>query len=264
MADLKKRIALVAAVLVIGSLATAYTHYFVTTNEYTAASESFEEETAVYFEAPAEAGGGEPAVAAARAAVPQEAEGTGETYGESAAALPDAAAADGVTPEALSAEEPVEEELSQEASWTEETLEGADTIEAAAEEESAETFYAMYQRRLDDLEEQILKTRSQQTKSTAISIKEMADTELELWDKELNSLYETIMEQLDEAGRKELARKEREWMKERDAAAEKAAPVKSGGSIESAEYTASLAESTKARAYELLEEYQDYLKKPAV
>lgn len=49
---------------------------------------------------------------------------------------------------------------------------------------------------------------------------------------------------------------QRAWLKERDSAAVEAAKNSAGGSSESLEYTASLAESTRARAYELAELYK--------
>ena len=102
--------------------------------------------------------------------------------------------------------------------------------------------------------------RDSQVESTAYSIKSLAETEMKLWETELNSVYTQIMEHLNADEQQALAKNQRQWMNDRDAQAEKAAPNSSGGSIESAEYTASLASSTRQRAYDLLESYQNYLK----
>ena len=135
----------------------------------------------------------------------------------------------------------------------------------AAEENLAavnekESIYSQSKKRLDDLDIQIQKMRDAQVDSTAYSIKALADTELKLWDRELSNIYIQIMDQLEKEGQLELARDQREWMNQRDIQAEEASPRNKSGSVESAGYTASLAASTRQRAYDLLEIYEAYLK----
>ena len=84
----------------------------------------------------------------------------------------------------------------------------------------------------------------------------MASNELKLWDSELNAIYDEILEHLDEKQTRNLVAEEREWMKERDRIAAEASKAVAGASLESVEYIASQAESTKLRAYELLDEYE--------
>ena len=48
-------------------------------------------------------------------------------------------------------------------------------------------------------------------------------------------------------------------IRERDTAAKQAAERYKGGTMENVEYTASLANSTRDRAYELLDLYESYL-----
>ena len=120
--------------------------------------------------------------------------------------------------------------------------------------------YEKNKERLEELDRQIQQMRDSQVESTAYSIKSLAETEMKLWETELNSVYTQIMEHLNADEQQALAKNQRQWMNDRDAQAEKAAPNSSGGSIESAEYTASLASSTRQRAYDLLESYQNYLK----
>lgn len=112
-----------------------------------------------------------------------------------------------------------------------------------------------YQARLDELELQIQKMRSTETEATTYSMKTAAENELKLWDSELNNIYNDILTHLDEDQTQELVAAEREWMKERDARAVEAARRSAGGTLEGLEYTASLAESTRARAYELADMY---------
>lgn len=80
--------------------------------------------------------------------------------------------------------------------------------------------------------------------------------ELKLWDNELNVIYDEILKRLDEKQAGELVEEERQWMKERDRLAAEAAKAFSGDAKESVEYTASLAESTRSRAYELVDAYE--------
>ena len=112
-----------------------------------------------------------------------------------------------------------------------------------------------YLKRLNELDAQIQKNRESQSASNSYSAKNAASNELKLWDNELNVIYGVIMEQLDEKRASELVLEERGWMKERDRLATEAAKASAGGSMESVEYTVSLAESTRKRAYELVEVY---------
>ena len=96
-----------------------------------------------------------------------------------------------------------------------------------------------YRNRLAELENRIQKNREAQTASNnSNSAKTLADIELKLWDNEL-------------------VEEERAWIRERDRKAIDAAKASAGGSLESVEYTASLADSTRERAYELLDRYED-------
>ena len=113
-----------------------------------------------------------------------------------------------------------------------------------------------YRARLDELDLQIQKIRSSETEATTYSMKTAAENELKLWDSELNNIYNDILNYLDEEQTRELVSAEREWMKERDAKAVEAAKNSAGGTLEGLEYTASLAESTRQRAYALADMYE--------
>lgn len=299
MADARKRLGLVVAILIAGSLATAYTDHVITTREeemsgelqeasQTGAAETVGEmirETEILAESLSQEAASDenaPTAAAARSAALASADGEAPPAPSLENEAPAVSAA-GVQAETAAAEDgaAVPEAAAEESLTDEAALPGAAETDAgpgvaaaaysagpgAGADAAAETSgdsgneYAKWQRRLNELDSQIQTMRDEQTGSAAVSIKAMADTELNLWEKEMGSIYGEIMEQLDELGREELARTQRQWMNERDAAAEKVIPSNSGSSIESAEYTASLAESTRARAYALLEEYQEYLKR---
>lgn len=125
--------------------------------------------------------------------------------------------------------------------------------EAVAEAAGEESSY--YLNRLRELDVQIQRNREKQSASNNYSAKKQAESELKLWDSERSSIYGEIMERLDVSQASGLVDEEREWMKERDRRAAEAAKSSAGGSMESVEYTLSLAESARSRSYELIENY---------
>lgn len=121
-----------------------------------------------------------------------------------------------------------------------------------------------YYIRLTELDAQIQKNRAAQNAANTAAAdsalaRNTADNELKLWDSELSAVYNAILKSLDEKQTQELVAAERQWMKNRDAAAVEAAKNSAGGSHESVEYTASLAQSTRTRAYELVTLYASVL-----
>lgn len=126
---------------------------------------------------------------------------------------------------------------------------------AAAPAEGA----AYYQKHLLELDAQIKKMRGESGDSNTYSMKALVEKELKLWTREQNAIYAAIIDGLDDEDKKTLETSQQTWIKSRDAKAEEAAKKYSGGSLEEVEYTASMAESTRARAYDLVTEYTDVL-----
>lgn len=131
----------------------------------------------------------------------------------------------------------------------------AKTAQAAAPDESADYF----KKHFKELDAQIKKMREDSADSNTYSMKALADKELKLWNREQNTIYEAISESLPEDSKRKLEASQQSWIKDRDLKAEEAAKKYSGGSLEELEYTASLAESTRERAYELVTEYEEFL-----
>lgn len=131
----------------------------------------------------------------------------------------------------------------------------AKTAQAAAPDESADYF----KKHFKELDAQIKKMREDSADSNTYSMKALADKELKLWNREQNTIYEAISESLPEDSKRKLEALQQSWIKDRDLKAEEAAKKYSGGSLEELEYTASLAESTRERAYELVTEYEEFL-----
>lgn len=132
--------------------------------------------------------------------------------------------------------------------------------QAASEKKASSTLTrADYAKKLADLDAQIQKMKDSEVEPNTDSYKNMADYEYRSWDSELNAIYQELLNCMPEDDAQALRLEEREWMKERDLTARKVISKYNGGTIESLEYTASLADSTRTRAYALLEEYGSYL-----
>lgn len=86
-------------------------------------------------------------------------------------------------------------------------------------------------------------------------MKELENEEYAKWDEELNLIYQKIKEEFSEEDFLEVREAEREWIKERDEKAAKAASEFSGGSMENLEYMAVMTEMTRLRTYELVDLY---------
>ncbi len=128
---------------------------------------------------------------------------------------------------------------------------------AVPEEEDTKVYF---EKRLKELDSQIQKMRDESADSNTYTMKALAENELKLWNNELDAIYEVILDAIDDEGKAELEQSYQSWLKARDAKAEDAARKYSGGTLEGVEYTASLADSTRTKAYELIEEYADVLK----
>lgn len=116
-----------------------------------------------------------------------------------------------------------------------------------------------YERKLEELDARIQKMRDSGVEPNTDSYKNMAEYEYRIWDGELNLIYGDIIKAMTQEEADELRAEEREWLKQRDVTARKAISRYNGGTVESLEYTASLASTTRNRAYELLDTYGSYL-----
>ena len=176
------------------------------------------------------------------------AEITEEASGEAAPASPAPAAA--MIPQETAAESAAAE--------TEEpsvSLRSAQAPEESAETEDYRTQLARIQERLVQVEAQIARIRSSDTDSNVYNVKNLAQSELKIWERELDAVYDLLMDSLPEEEAEELKKEQQSWLEKASNNAKEAASKKSGGSMESVEYTAAMAEAARARVYELLELY---------
>ena len=116
-----------------------------------------------------------------------------------------------------------------------------------------------YRNRLGEIENTIQNLENSGSANTTDAMREAVTYEYRLWDAELNQIYQAIMAVLPDEETDTLRGQERRWIRERDTAAKQAAERYKGGTMENVEYTASLANSTRDRAYELLDLYESYL-----
>ena len=110
-----------------------------------------------------------------------------------------------------------------------------------------------YRQRLNDLDAQIQKMQEQETDPNVYSIKTSAETEVKMWDKELNIVYNALLEILSKEEAEELAKEQKEWLRNRETVAGQSGKTEGAGGIG---YAASLVDLTRDRAYELSDRYE--------
>lgn len=95
----------------------------------------------------------------------------------------------------------------------------------------------------------------------AISAYAAAEQLWTLWDQELNLVYGSIRARMTEKEAETLRIAELEWMKERDQAAARAAEASPVPQNQTLESRRAMAEETRVRCYELMEEYEEILER---
>ena len=113
--------------------------------------------------------------------------------------------------------------------------------------------------RLEELDRQIEKKRSAKQDATANSAKAVAESERKLWENELNQLLSRLRSHMSSDTWDAFMKDQNEWIRSREAMAVDALSGNSGSAMQELEYTRSLTEITRDRAYELAEEYYDVL-----
>ncbi len=112
-----------------------------------------------------------------------------------------------------------------------------------------------YRQRLEELDAQIARIQNEEQESNVYSIMTSAESELKMWESELNTIYSALLAALSDEEAAGLAQEQQEWMQNREArAAEKSGK---GGSMESLGYAAALVSLTRDRAYELVDRYEE-------
>lgn len=270
----------IACILVIGAVVTRYTRSYVTREPKAAQTVEQQETAALPGETGEETGtsgspGGEeepaPVLAAAgetaetagedRAAI--EAEESRETGGDGRAALRALPAGEETGAPAPAAAESGQETLPETA------LAGAppaaEKLPASPLEGVEGRAVALGQKpgdgdvrgRLEELDKQIGQLRGQEEDSNIYSIKITAESELSLWEGEMNAVYNSLLEVLPKDEGERLAAEQQEWLKNSSSKALEQLRLKdSAATIRSAGYASALAALTRERAYELAGRYE--------
>ncbi|WP_078431843.1 lysozyme inhibitor LprI family protein [Metabacillus halosaccharovorans] len=140
----------------------------------------------------------------------------------------------------------------------EETEQPADR-KAEEENESNETKKGqenkqIYVEKLKSIEKEVTEIRNNDD-DTTIGMTKSEEVILDKWDQVLNEIYQVLEKQLSSNEMEKLRQEQRKWVTYRDETAKKDASQFEGGTMESLEYVASLANTTKERCYELVEKF---------
>lgn len=114
--------------------------------------------------------------------------------------------------------------------------------------------------RLEELDRQMEKRRAAGQDSSANSAKSVAETERKLWENQLNQLVDILKKELTSSEWDDFMKDQNEWIRSREIMALDALSGNSSPAVQELEYTRSLAELTRDRAYELAKEYSEVLK----
>ena len=117
------------------------------------------------------------------------------------------------------------------------------------------TYKYEYLKKLDDLDEDVKKSKSLLEEESNLKMIEIEESKFEIWNNELNNIYKVIKEQLSEKKYEIFKNQEISWLDERDKKAEDNANKFEGMDFAQVEYNLSLAKLTKERCYKLVNEY---------
>ena len=173
-----------------------------------------------------------------------------ETAGPSAVA-DDSAGSESISPADLQNEEEAQAAAPEEAAAAEVPISPLVGARAAEGRSAAGTDY---RQRLEDLDTQIERIQSEEQESNVYSSMTSAESELKMWESELNAIYSALLQALPEEEASELVQEQQEWMQNREARAAECTG-KAGGSVENLGYAAALVSLTRDRAYELADRY---------
>lgn len=113
--------------------------------------------------------------------------------------------------------------------------------------------------RLKELDDQIAKNQSRKSGDTANSQKAASETERKLWEAELSRCLDVLEAKLDKEEKDALMKEQNEWIRQRENKALEVSGKLNSSVRQELEYNNSMAESTRARVYELAQEYGEIL-----
>ncbi|WP_068613271.1 lysozyme inhibitor LprI family protein [Paenibacillus tuaregi] len=112
-----------------------------------------------------------------------------------------------------------------------------------------------YLKKLDAVEKGMADLEKMFDEGSTASMREASSEMFKRWDQALNEVYGALKQQLSKKDMAKLKTEQRRWIKQRDEEAEKAGKEFEGGTLEPVIFTATQAEMTKKRCYELVKTY---------
>ena len=114
---------------------------------------------------------------------------------------------------------------------------------------------------LAELDDQAEKRRSVSADSSANALKAAAESERKLWESKMQSILETLEQQLSGDEKTAFFTEQRSWVRDRESAAVANSKKQSGSALEELEYIRSLRDLTRERVYDLAGRYETVLDK---
>ncbi|KAB2328903.1 DUF1311 domain-containing protein [Bacillus mesophilum] len=133
----------------------------------------------------------------------------------------------------------------------EDPSDSADNSDSEEPESKKEEYLA----KLDEIDQEMTEMMENSTASNTVEMKKEASDRWEAWDEALNEIYAVLEEQLSQEEMDALRIEQRSWIEHRDTTAKEASLKYEGGTQENVEYTAVMADVTRERCYELVNEY---------
>ena len=121
----------------------------------------------------------------------------------------------------------------------------------------ADTQETDYRKRLEDLDEQILKLWGEGAESGTYSRKSAAEAEEKLWDGEIQTILDALTEILSEDEVNDLMEEQQEWEDALEAKAVAKSSQKSSVEPDAAQVAQARAQLARQRAYDLVSRYED-------
>lgn len=112
-----------------------------------------------------------------------------------------------------------------------------------------------YLEKLNDIQAKIDKDYNFKDTNTTYEMRNVSGAQYRMWDDELNEIYNELRKALPSAQMEKLKEEEIKWISQKESDAKNAADQVKGGTLEPVNYSLSLADSTKKRCYELVNNY---------
>lgn len=114
---------------------------------------------------------------------------------------------------------------------------------------------------LAELDDQAEKRRSVSADSSANALKAAAESERKLWESKMQSILETLEQQLSGDEKTAFFTEQRSWVRDRESTAVANSKKQSGSALEELEYIRSLCDLPRERVYDLAGRYETILDK---